>query len=182
MARRKARATEQEIEERITWITERICEGITNKALVKNVVREFGLSPSRAREYVQRARATMRVEYAPKRRDAMAESVAQYAELYRRAHADGDWRLCLKIRSQLDKILGLDQKFSVADLKAVIAIEERLAGKFIERERSETKKDEDEAFLPSEQPAEPQPGDDIAAVAEKNPKAALRLLTGTGGV
>lgn len=173
----RAKASEAEIEARVTRVVELICAGLSRKQIAAFCARSpndekapgFGVGATQAREYIDRAYEVIKQENSPRRKEAISESVAQHRELYRKAHKESDWRLCLHIRQSLDKVLGLDQHFSIADLVRVLDAEKALAGQNFDNarpgDRGETKPAASEM-------------DAAAAAIESDPKRALRVLAG----
>jgi DNA-directed RNA polymerase specialized sigma24 family protein len=178
--RRASKATEVEVHNRVTRVVELICEGRDRKQIHCIFNDDYGLATGTVDAYLKRAREAIRAENAPRRREAVADSIAIKRHLYQKAHDAEDWALCLKISQAIDKLRGIDTRRTVVDLIRVMEAEAKAAGRHLAsthppaapEEPAEERADVGADDTPS--PAEA--GDAITDAAKRDPATILRLL------
>jgi hypothetical protein len=129
--RRASKATEVEVHNRVTRVVELICEGRDRKQIHCIFNDDYGLATGTVDAYLKRAREAIRAENAPRRREAVADSIAIKRHLYQKAHDAEDWALCLKISQAIDKLRGIDTRRTVVDLIRVMEAEAKAAGRHL---------------------------------------------------
>ena len=112
------KATQAQVEERITTIYRVLLQHQPYQVIVQYAAKNWGLKPRQTTTYVARSKELIAVECATARTENMNEQIAIRRNLFRNAYSEHNWRLCLDILKDEAQLLGC-YPAKVSELEAI---------------------------------------------------------------
>lgn len=102
-----SKATQSEIEERVTVVYDLLLNGASRHAICQHAAKTWGISWRQADRLIAQANKVFEEQAAFVREEQLGKAINRLTTLYMRAMHVQDYRVCLSVQRELNLLLGL---------------------------------------------------------------------------
>ena len=111
---KKRRISAAQLAERVATVAELVCAGLTDSEVARYIRTKttWGeVTPAEIfDEYVDRARQAIRANAEPDQTYRLGQSLSRLDDLYKKSSAIQDYKTCLAVQKEINRLLGLDEE------------------------------------------------------------------------
>ncbi len=102
--------SENEVDKRVTQVTELIANGYTRKQIVELITNDYKVCIKTADNYIKKAKTLIFEESKGERAEIKALALYRYNQLYKKNNKIQDYRECRAVQESINKIFGLEKQ------------------------------------------------------------------------
>jgi hypothetical protein len=103
-----AKSTDAETQKRVTAIYSMLLEGSSRAEIIQYGAKEWHVSDRMIDTYLARAREAFIEKEEADRDYQFNKSLSRYNQLYAKAFAEKDYKMCLQLQQRIDRLFGLE--------------------------------------------------------------------------